>query len=646
MTAEILKDDIHENLIWDELKWYKNDIIDSWLNSMEMEMHIMAISSILEYWEDPAVSNFNNIISQRDKALSEYGKDAINTFVNSKRKDFKDSYNEENSVIKGVISELWIILNQKFNINTKWKEPEQILSIALQILSNEKDMGWLKEFSQKLSWDFDINFINCYWYIQALNPNTWKQKWGKNIIERKLSGIVWHRTIQFIMDKLKNWTFDSISTNPAISEPENIPQNSHGNNWISLDDIILDDEENSSNPSTTPTENTNTSDESSDPIQEEATTQPAWLQWSWNWGLLNLDDTEDDTEDNTDNNNNEENHNDAPTINGNWWDDNLQDNTNRESNNPLDDLSQYWYVDEDVEIARNMTWNAEILSQKLNQNKLDNITYQQIIDVVDWFKYNNLKQIVMFHLLKNDIISAQKILWMDVNCDNHYPDYVAWNKLWITELNKMKMLWWFPMDTELDKKDKKDRWQFRRFEDQEEILNNGDIPEDVKDAYQKFLSKELNNWWKNYVILSKFDYRVYLFSSDNHLLSRQNVVVWSTPWDQKNDIKKGIHTTPWWLYQIWWKYENYAGKDFFKIYWTHYIVLSPLEDQYDTQNDTYSMGIHWDFKWDKDRKQKLESENSRDHRWSNGCVNTDSDTFGEIYNHLEYGWKFYVTHEK
>ena len=27
----------------------------------------------------------------------------------------------------------------------------------------------------------------------------------------------------------------------------------------------------------------------------------------------------------------------------------------------------------------------------------------------------------------------------------------------------------------------------------EEILNNGDIPEDVKDAYQKFLSKELNN---------------------------------------------------------------------------------------------------------------------------------------------------------
>ena len=37
------------------------------------------------------------------------------------------------------------------------------------------------------------------------------------------------------------------------------------------------------------------------------------------------------------------------------------------------------------------------------------------------------------------------------------------------------------MDTELDKKDKKDRWQFRRFEDQEEILNKIDELNDDKE---------------------------------------------------------------------------------------------------------------------------------------------------------------------
>jgi lipoprotein-anchoring transpeptidase ErfK/SrfK len=57
------------------------------------------------------------------------------------------------------------------------------------------------------------------------------------------------------------------------------------------------------------------------------------------------------------------------------------------------------------------------------------------------------------------------------------------------------------------------------------------------------------------------------------------------------------------------------------------------------------MWIHWDYKWSANRKTKLYSSNSIDHRASNGCINVDSDLFGEIYNHLETGWVLYVAYE-
>jgi hypothetical protein len=39
--------------------------------------------------------------------------------------------------------------------------------------------------------------------------------------------------------------------------------------------------------------------------------------------------------------------------------------------------------DENLDIVQNMSWNADILSKKLNKDKLNNISYQQIIDVVN-----------------------------------------------------------------------------------------------------------------------------------------------------------------------------------------------------------------------------------------------------------------------
>ena len=277
-----------------------------------------------------------------------------------------------------------------------------------------------------------------------------------------------------------------------------------------------------------------------------------------------------------------------------------------------------------------MEW-ISLLSHNLSPDKLDGVTYEDVWNTIDWFKHEWLKNAVIECLLRNDVIWAQKLLWMDINCDRKmYPNYVASRKLWKRELNLMEKY-----------------WQTRRLMDKDEILSFMEKIEraydienyEVKTAYLKFLSWEFDNWWLPYCITSKYDYKVYLFSADHKLLACQRVLTWAHVWDHPNDPKNGYHTTPGWMYEIWWFFDkNSEWKDLIAIYWTEYILFLPLENQY-VYSEEYTMWGHGNVKW---RERRFLSSNSKDSRCSNWCENFFRDTFWEIRNHLKPGSKFYI----
>jgi hypothetical protein len=58
----------------------------------------------------------------------------------------------------------------------------------------------------------------------------------------------------------------------------------------------------------------------------------------------------------------------------------------------------------------------------------------------------------------------------------------------------------------------------------DEILSESRIPQDVKEAYKKFVDKnnsKFDNKERDYTIISKSDTKIYLFSKDHKLLSTQ-----------------------------------------------------------------------------------------------------------------------------
>jgi hypothetical protein len=234
----------------------------------------------------------------------------------------------------------------------------------------------------------------------------------------------------------------------------------------------------------------------------------------------------------------------------------------------------------------------------------------------------------VYALLSDDVIAAQEIMWMELNCDSRYPNYKAGNKIWTTELNKMKKL-----------------WETRKYIDQNEVMTNKYIPQDVKNAYEKFVNGEYNNKDKPYSILSKTDFNMYLFSANHILSSRQNTLIWMDVGDQKNNPYSGSQTTPGGMYEIWNKFDkSQSGENFFQKYWTHYIVLIPLQWQY-TLSNKYTMWVHWTYEKDLSRDTKIKSTDAKNRRVSNGCINIEDDSFGELFNHMQIWWILFVTSE-
>lgn len=283
--------------------------------------------------------------------------------------------------------------------------------------------------------------------------------------------------------------------------------------------------------------------------------------------------------------------------------------------------------------TRNMEW-IMLLSNNLSLDKLSWVTYEDVWNTVNSLKHEWLRNAVMNCLLHNDVIWAQRLLWMEINCNkNRYPDYVASTKIWRRELNLIEQL-----------------WESRRYMDTQEILNFMEKVErayeienyEVKTAYLKFLSWEFDNEWLPYCIISKYDYKIYLFSADHKLLACQSVLTWSHVWNAQNDPIHWSHTTPGWMYEVWWFFDRSSEwKDLTAVYWTDYILFKPLEWQY-VYSEEYSMWMHG---YVKGREWRFWSQNTKDHRASNGCVNVIRKTFWELINHLKKGSKIYITRD-
>ena len=597
-------------------------------------------------------SGYGNIIKQRNIILESYsmeGRNVYQDFINTQKWDFLKDYKNNNYNINSYVNQIKIILSSEFNIDVQGNDPIQIISKALQVIANEEYEWLLWYYTQNLSWDFDMNFINAYWYIQAQLPSAWVQINGVYMPNWELDWESGAKTLQYIIKKLNNWSYwvmpettnfhntwnnnqnsGHITTNSnqntakptqntAKPTQNTVPWNSGNNQWAkptvnSSNDIDLDDD-----PAPTKV-STRTSSPEVKPEPKKTTVEPTTPPQKTNIvpeKKNNVTPTKLEPEEKKQ----EKKEEVKPTVKP------VENKSNKVNNGDIDlDLTPDMFYDENLELVKSMSWDANILSKKLSSSKLNGISYIQVVNTVNWFKDQNLQKAVMYALLNNDVITAQNLLWMSVDC-NDYQNYKAWNRLWSTELQRMANL-----------------WKTRTYLDENEIMWNSNIPWDVKAVYKKFVSGEISNNWRAYSIVSKDDYKIYLFSVDHHLLASQNVLLGADKWDQKNNPFAWSQTTPGWKYEIWNRFTSNGNKNFFAEYGSHYIVLLPSDWQYD-YSTKYTMWIHGDYKWSPNRKAKLYSANSIDHRASNGCINVDSALFGEIYNHLETGWVIYVAYE-
>jgi hypothetical protein len=133
-------------------------------------------------------------------------------------------------------------------------------------------------------------------------------------------------------------------------------------------------------------------------------------------------------------------------------------------------------------------------------------------------------------------------------------------------------------------------------------------------------------------------------------LSTQRSLLWSTAWDQPNDSKNGINTTPSWFYEIWNATikSSDGKKDFYALYKWHYFVLVPMNKQvvgYD--NWKHTLWIHPLYINEYNKRLKwINSNKTAEHRNTHGCPNVYPNTFGELFNHLDMGSTIYITNEK
>ena len=220
------------------------------------------------------------------------------------------------------------------------------------------------------------------------------------------------------------------------------------------------------------------------------------------------------------------------------------------------------------------------------------------------------KVLVLDLLAKKDIIGIQKLLGMKT--DSEYTSNLSDGKIWWDMMQRMQD-------------------PFRNLSP-EEILSHDKIPIDVKETFIKFKNWELATNWQDYIIISKTDMNMYIFTPDHQLLTRNIVLVGKKKWDSEHQNLINP-TTPSWLYQA----ENLTRDD--RKYhgnWPWYVIkLLPIDQNGNYDNryniERYAIGIHPEFYVDqqvKDQRDRaFNSPNKQDHYITNGCISTQAKSF-------------------
>lgn len=165
---------------------------------------------------------------------------------------------------------------------------------------------------------------------------------------------------------------------------------------------------------------------------------------------------------------------------------------------------------------------------------------------------------------------------------------------------------------------------------QKNVLENKNIPKDVKDYYISDIvpNIEISKDKPIRIVVSKTDFHLYVFDWYD-IIDTVPVGLWSSKWDYENmanldgnknlEAKKWNLTTPWWKYTL--NYISFSEEDR-KDFWTGFYWIKPQKWTIWYGKHEVELWIHGIYKWEyNERLQQLTDPNVKEKRMSYGCIN-------------------------
>lgn len=260
------------------------------------------------------------------------------------------------------------------------------------------------------------------------------------------------------------------------------------------------------------------------------------------------------------------------------------------------------------------------------QDKLDGVSYKDIAEALwNMRESPTLQETIMEMIMQWNILGIQKYIGMKENSE--FANNCATGKMNKATLDKLAS-------------------PFLML-DHNEILSNPNIPQDVKDAHNKFFNGQYPTNGVGYIIVSKKDMNEYLFTADHHLLKRYSILTGTQQGNSKYEWSKNP-TTPIWLYRL----NDIRNDD--KNYHAvdgpgRFFTLLPVDEKSNFNNaydiNKYAMGIHrlyyptgnqypngYDEATRATRTNALQSQNINDRLQTHGCImmgDTECGTFND-----------------
>ncbi|MCX6825425.1 MAG: hypothetical protein NTY80_04370 [candidate division SR1 bacterium] len=288
-------------------------------------------------------------------------------------------------------------------------------------------------------------------------------------------------------------------------------------------------------------------------------------------------------------------------------------------------------------------FNVEKLQKHIPQNKLENIEYQEIISAVENISNAEIKKQVTSLLEAGDIVGLQEMYGMKRNSE--YTSNQARGIIDQNTLNKIKNPL-FGLKGQ-------------------ELLNNAEIPNDVKETYKSFLDGKISNEDLAYFILSKKTCKAYLFNKEHKLINDQKILIGENvgeegeftpyPYYKVSDNSKVYlrspvinKNTPTGLFTT--KKIIDIGDDFKVDGPKKGINIIPITNDGDAEErfkyHQWGIAIHPIYKTPGDPEKyenALKSIGIEDNSVTHGCPNVEN--FGIVFDNLSLGSRVYINHE-